>query len=172
MQGNRRSLLVEKTVNRNTRARTSILILPLAVAMLCAASGCRAKGPRPVRVSGMVLIDGKPLTSGFIRVVPESGRPSSGRIGADGRFTLGCFGKDDGCVLGTHKVEIQALEDLSPTSRKWLAPKKYATIGASGLTATIDQATDALRIELTWAGSPESGPFVENTVGELRGGRQ
>ena len=140
--------------------------------MLLLASGCGNKGPKPVPVSGMVMIDGKPLAGGFIRVVPEGGRPSGGTIGTDGRFTLGCFTNDDGCLTGTHKVEIQGFESLSETRRKWLAPRKYASTGTSGLTVAINGPTDALRIDLTWAGSPEKGPFVEEMAGELRGGRR
>lgn len=123
-------------------------------------------------VSGVVTIDGKPLTCGFIRVVPESGRPSGGKIGTDGRFTLECFTNDDGCLPGTHQVEVQSFENLSETKRRWLTPKKYSSTGTSGLTVAIDKATDALRIELTWAGAPERGPFVEDMGGGDRRGRK
>jgi hypothetical protein len=134
--------------------------------------GCGKRGPRPVPVSGVVTIDGKPLKSGFVRVVPDSGRPAGGRIGPDGHFTLGCFTDTDGCLPGTHKAEVQAFEDLSEIRRKWLVPKKYAGTGTSGLTATIDGPTDALKINLTWAGSGEAGPFIEDTPREFRGGRK
>jgi hypothetical protein len=148
-----------------------MLSLLLAAGMLTLASGCGSNGPRPVAVSGVVMIDGKPLSAGFIRVVPDGGRPSDSRIGPDGRFTLGCLAKDDGCLIGTHKVEVSGFEDLSPTRRRWLVPKKYASAGTSGLRITIDKPTDALRIDLTWVGSPERGPFVEEEIGELRGGK-
>ena len=89
------------------------------------------------------MIDGKPLAGGFIRVVPEGGRPSGGAIGQDGRFTLGCFTKDDGCLTGTHKVEVSGCENLSETKRRWLAPRKYASTGTSGLTVAINGPTNA-----------------------------
>ena len=152
--------------------RTSAWYLLLAAGMLLPAPGCWSKGPKPVPVSGMVMIDGKPLTGGFVRVVPEGGRPSGGTIGEDGRFVLGCFTKDDGCLPGTHKVEVQGVKAMSETVRKWLAPRKYASTGTSGLTVTIDKATDALKIDLTWAGSPEKGPFVEEMADEFRGRRR
>jgi hypothetical protein len=144
----------------------------LAAGMILLGAGCGRNGPRPVPVSGVVTIDGQPLPAGFIRVVPEGGRPSSGTIGADGRFTLGCFTNNDGCLPGTHKVEVSGLQVLSETQQKWLAPRKYASTGTSGLTVMIDKATDAFQINLTWAGSPEKGPFIETTVGESRGGRR
>jgi hypothetical protein len=149
--------------------KTSACGLLLVAVTLLVTAGCGNKGPRPVHASGMVTIDGKPLTGGFIRVVPDNGRPSSGNIGTDGRFTLGCFTKDDGCIAGTHKVEVSGSESLSETKRKWLAPPKYASAGSSGLTITIDKPTDALKIDLTWSGSAEKGPFVKDSPVEFRG---
>jgi hypothetical protein len=150
--------------------KTSVLSLLLAAGMSLLVSGCGNKGPRPVPVSGVVMIDGKPLTGGFLRVVPEGGRPSGASIGPDGRFTLGCFADDDGCLTGTHKVEVQGFKQLSETSRQWLAPRRYASTGTSGLTVAIDGPTDIMKIDLTWSGSPERGPFAEESAGERRGG--
>jgi hypothetical protein len=152
--------------------RTSVLSLLLAAGILLTMAGCGNKGPRPVAVSGVVMIDSKPLGGGFLRAVSESGRPSGGAIGPDGRFALGCFTEDDGCLPGTHKVEVFGAKQLSATSRQWLAPKKYTSTGTSGLTVAIEGPTDALRIDLTWAGSPEKGPFVENLADEARSGRR
>lgn len=154
------------------RTRVAACLL-LAGGLLLAAPGCWGRGPKLVPVSGTVTIDGKPLSTGFVRVVPESGRPCGGKIGPKGRFTLGYLKDDDGCVVGTHKVEVQAFQDLSPTVRKWLIPKKYTSVATSGLTVTVDGPTDALRIELTWAGSGQEGPFVEQSpAGEVRGGKR
>lgn len=147
--------------------RITTYCLPLAVTLLVV-PGCGTKGPRPVPVAGVVTIDGKPLAGGFIRVVPDAGRPSSSTIDKVGRFTLGCFTKDDGCLTGTHKVEVSASENISETAKKWLAPKKYASAYSSGLTVTIDKATDALKVDLTWAGSPQNAPFIEEIPAEHR----
>jgi hypothetical protein len=158
-------------VSRYAIGRVSAMSLLLAAGVLLLTPGCGSRGPKPVHVSGTVMIDDKPLAGGFIRLVPESGRPSGGKIRADGRFTLGCFTKDDGCVTGTHKVEVHACEDQSETKQKWFAPKKYASTASSGLTVTVAEATDALKINLTWAGSPQKGPFVEESRAEFRGGK-
>lgn len=152
--------------------RTTVRCLLLTASVLLSAPGCGPKGPRPVPVSGMVTIDGQPLTGGFIRIVPDGGRPAGGKIAPDGRFALGCFTNNDGCIPGTHKVEVLGFEDLSETRRKWLAPRKYASIGTSGLTVTIDGPTDALKINLTWAGSGQTGPSIEETTPEFRGGKR
>jgi len=129
----------------------------LAVA---ATVGCGDGRPRRVPVSGQVLIDGQPLTYGYVRVIPIDARPATAQIGPDGRFMLKTFEDGDGAVLGTHPVTVSANEYLSETSQRWHAPKKYADPGTSGLTATIDGPTDSLVINLTWDGGK---PFVERT---------
>jgi hypothetical protein len=131
------------------------LLLPLLV-------GCGDGRPARVNVSGQVLIDGKPLTCGYVRLIPPSDRPSVSRIGPDGRFVLDCFEEEDGAVLGTHKVAIIGLEVLDSTRQRWHAPKKYASAETSGLTATIDGSTETLDFKLTWDGGE---PFIENVAG-------
>jgi len=130
----------------------------MLVALLLLVSGCGDGRPKRVPVSGRVLIDGKPLSYGFVRVVPEGARPASGKIGPDGRFTLTTFEPGDGAVLGTHAMSVAGVEVINSTSQRWHAPKKYADTGTSDLTATIDGPTDSLIVELTWDGRK---PFVE-----------
>ena len=126
--------------------------------VLLAAVGCGDGRPERVQVSGQVLIDGKPLEFGFVRFVPTSARPATGRLGDEGRFKLTCYGNEDGVVRGTHQVDVIAGESLSESKTKWHAPKKYAFYHASGLTETIDESTDSLVIHLTWDGGK---PYVE-----------
>jgi hypothetical protein len=78
--------------------------------------------PTRVAISGQVLIDGQPLTCGFISIMPEGARMSTGEIGSDGRFTMSGFEKDDGVVLGTHKATVTSFERIDDATRKWLAP--------------------------------------------------
>lgn len=129
----------------------------LSLVMLSVA-GCNS-GPKIVPVSGIVLIDGQPLTQGTVQVIPSDYRAASGKLGPDGRFTLTTFKDNDGCVVGTHPVCIVATETLTPTSHKWHAPKKYVDAATNGLTIKVDGATKDIKIELTWAGGK---PFVEN----------
>jgi hypothetical protein len=134
------------------------LLLAVAVATLAVTAGCGDRRPARVPVSGQVLIDGKPLDYGFIRLVPEHARPATADIQPDGRFTLKTFEAGDGVVPGTHPVMILGAEVLSSTKQRWHAPKKYADPCTSGLKATIDGPTDSLVIKLTWEGGK---PFVE-----------
>lgn len=132
--------------------------VPVLVLTTTAMLGCGDGRPPRLAVSGQVLIDGKPLTYGFIRFVPTGGRPSGGRLNEQGRFTLSCYGENDGIIPGEHRVEVDGSESLSATKRKWHAPKKYFRYRTSGLTQEINGPTDSLVINLTWAGGK---PFVE-----------
>lgn len=124
--------------------------------------GCGDGRPQRVPAGGQVLIDGKPLTFGFVRFDPENGRPATGQIGSDGRFVLTTFDDQDGAVMGTHKVSVMAAETINSNNKRWHAPKKYISPNTSGLTTTVDGPTDSLTIELTWAGGR---PFVERLTG-------
>jgi hypothetical protein len=128
-------------------------------ALALIASGCGDGRPKRVPVAGQVLIDGKPLSFGYIGFVPENARPSVAKLDAQGRFAMSCFEADDGVVVGKHAVEIIAREPIGEDTLKWHAPKKYASIDTSGLSEEIAAPTHSLTIRLTWDGQP--GPFVE-----------
>jgi hypothetical protein len=130
-----------------------VLLLPLAVV-----AGCGDGRPERLEVSGQVLIDGKPLTYGSVRFVPKGARASSGSLDENGRFTLTCYGNDDGVVPGVHQVEVNAAESLSGSKNFWHAPKKYARFRTSPLTQEITESTDSLVINMTWDGGK---PFTE-----------
>lgn len=107
------------------------------------------------------MIDGEPLTKGYIRFVPSDARSVGSRIDAEGRFYFtGEGGPDDGLPPGKHRIEVAASEPIDDVSMKWFAPKKYADFRTSGLEQTIDTPTDSLMIELTWG--DQEGPFVES----------
>jgi hypothetical protein len=136
-------------------------------AALIGLAGCGGGGPKIVPVSGVVTIDGQPLTYGHIQVLPTGWRPASSRIGSDGRFMLTTTVSGDGCAVGTHPVVILAGESISPEATKWHAPKKYADSATTNLTVTISKATDDLKIELKWGGGK---PFTEKI--EKEGGTE
>lgn len=120
--------------------------------------GCGDGRPARMNVSGQVLIDGEPLTYGYIRFVPKDARPSGGELDEQGRFTLSCYSENDGIIPGVHRVEVDAAESLSAHKKKWHAPKKYFRYKTSGLEQEITESTDSLVIKLTWDGGK---PFVE-----------
>jgi hypothetical protein len=130
----------------------------LAALALSGVAGCSDARPARVPVSGRVVIDGKPLTHGNVKFVPSGGRPSSGKVDGEGRFTLTCYDGEDGAIPGAHRVAVSAGKILSDSKMQWFAPKKYADFRTSGLSCEITEPTDNLTIELTWDGGK---PFVE-----------
>jgi hypothetical protein len=130
----------------------SLHLAPWALLLLLC--GCGEGRPTRVPVSGVVLLDGQPLTRGHVRFVPPNDRASSGDIGPDGRFTLSCFEIGDGAVVGQHQVAVIANEPLNETEMRWHAPEKYADHTTSGIVVDISGPTDTVEIKLNQDGSP------------------
>jgi hypothetical protein len=137
------------TFHRSGRSRSLSRIGAGSALVLCifGLAGCDSS-PKIVTVSGVVLIDGQPLTYGHVQVVPAGFRPASGRVDGSGRFTLTTTVQGDGCAIGTHPVAVLASESITPENTKWHAPKRYANISTSNLTVTITGPTSDLKIEL------------------------
>jgi hypothetical protein len=108
-----------------------------------------------------VLIDGRPLEHGFVRVLAQGSRPATGEIGANGRFTLTTFEKGDGCVPGKHRVTVIANKSLSENKVQWFAPKKYALSTTSELELEVTGSHEDVVLTLTWEGSGHDKSFTE-----------
>ena len=135
-----------------------IAVLCSLSAVVVVTTGCGDGRPERKLVSGQVLIDGKPLTYGYVRFVPKDSRPSQADLDDNGRFTLSCYGAQDGVVPGVHKVEVNGAEYVSSTEILWHSPKKYSSFRFSPLTQEVSDATDSLVINLSWDGGK---PFRE-----------
>jgi hypothetical protein len=139
----------------------NFLLSPAIVLIAIIQVGCGDGRPPRVPVSGQVLIDGQPVKSGFIRVIPSDHRPSQGNLDENGRFTLSCFDDNDGAVLGQHRVEIRATEMINPQLMRWHAPKKYADQQSSGLILEITGPTNDAVLNLSWGGERSFDEKVE-----------
>jgi hypothetical protein len=109
------------------------------------AAGCQ-QDATVARVDGVVRLDGKPLTTGTVRFVPEAGRAATGEIQSDGTYTLGTYGKSDGALIGRHKVAIIAYEgsgegpppyEAASKKSKPLVPERYMAVGTSQLSFEV-----------------------------------
>lgn len=138
-----------------TQAGRLLLLLACAISAFV---GCSDGRPTRVPVSGVVLIDGQPLTRGNIKFVPVGGRPSAGKVGEDGKFVLTCYDGNDGAILGTHRVQVASNRIISDSKIEWFAPPSYADFRTSGIEIQIDEPISDLKIELTWGN--RKGPFV------------
>jgi hypothetical protein len=85
-----------------------------------------------------------------VTFLPEHGRPASGTTDAAGRFTLSTLQRNDGAVVGRHKVSIASTFRKTPMPGSPEArtaspsplsfPRKYSSPGTSGLTADVTAA--------------------------------
>lgn len=88
----------------------SLVLAPCAALTLATAPGCgRGEGPPRAAVEGRVDLDGRPLKSGVVRFIPvaETQGPAAAATVADGDFALT---ESDGPVVGSHRVEIDAID--------------------------------------------------------------
>jgi hypothetical protein len=113
-------------------------------------------------VHGVVRLDGKPLTTGTVRFVPDAGRAASGAIQPDGSFVLGTLAKSDGAAIGKHRVAIIAYQAATPEEDrrpadvtavnpnvKRLIPERYMAIGTSRLTFDVKPGDNSANFDLT-----------------------
>ena len=148
--------------------RNLALVLCVSSVAILGISGCGdGRGVR-VPVSGAVTIDGQPLAFGQIMFMPvvngENNRPGGGSLNSDGSYRVSAYTAFDGLPPGQYKVAITGTEPISDDSQRWHAPKKYANVATSGLTADIEEATEELRFELSWKGEKPAEPFVEKNL--------
>jgi len=129
-----------------------------------------------VPVAGIVLLDGKPLTSGVVQFQPASGQAASGQIAADGSFLLSRNAPGDGVPPGTYRVAVISYDPRAETDavENLQVPVKYTRFGSSGIEFTVfPGAIEPLVIELVSAASVSAGVPVEidsTAAGNTNGG--
>src|SRR5688572_28324839 len=78
-----------------------------AIVLLLAASvGCGGSSTKMAPVAGKVLLDGEPVTIGYVTTMPLAGPGAKGVIQPDGSFVLGTLTESDGASIGAHRVSI------------------------------------------------------------------
>ena len=137
----------------------------LALALICALfSGCSDGNQK---ASGVLLVDGKPVTSGSIRFYPVGGgRLATASVEADGSFIVSYRKPGDGLPVGEYKVAIlceepiktqsvgaddpKAIEGLSggPLKTRPLVPRIYNEIETTPLRHTVTESSQ--RHEITF----------------------
>lgn len=110
-------------------------------------------------VSGTVIIDGKPLSTGSIQFVPTDGRPIGGKINSDGSFrlvnsTVGSGNTKPGVPKGTYRIAVSSSVIVDEDNGKvhFNIPKHYADFRTSDLDVEITGPKKDMVIELTWEG--------------------
>jgi hypothetical protein len=131
---------------------TRLLLAAAAIAL--PAVGCGKAKPATAPVTGRVLLDGKPVAGAAVMFEPVGGGvPARGSTGGDGGFTLSTFARDDGAIVGQHRVSVskfvvegvaanelglEAAPGQQGVQPKAAVPTRYADPKTSGLEATVE----------------------------------
>ena len=128
------------------RVTLSLRLFSLCLAAVVFCLGCGKSGPEMVPVRGTVTFGGKPLPTGIVKFIPESGPPSPAAIGQDGTYqTKAVPGKHTVVVTATSQPagakENPAAEggmDYSGAApARSLIPRKYNLPHTSGIVKTV-----------------------------------
>ena len=105
--------------------------------------GCGSDRPPLAPVGGVVTLDGKPLADAEVIFTPETGRHSTARTDAEGRYELEYLPDVPGAVLGPHTVRISRFD---PDTLIDSVPPKYNS--QSELTAEVSKGSNELTFPL------------------------
>lgn len=147
-------------------------LLPLV--LVCCFVGCSGpindrwsdKRPSVVAVSGVVMLDQKPLPGAIISFAPENNGTDKAKPGASartdttGRFKLTTFTEGDGVPPGRYLISVKKVERkmIKPGDGGAIAPvyeevsevaPKFADPATSELTATIEKPTKDIVLNVT-----------------------
>jgi hypothetical protein len=119
--------------------RMLLLIVALTAwsCLLLPSTGCNSEPKLDlVKTTGTVTIDGEPLTIGEVAFIPDSGKGTSGPVGAGvlnekGEFEIRTAGQP-GALAGWHQIRITAIDESKP-DKPWIIPIKYRNPMKSGL---------------------------------------
>ncbi|RLS82093.1 MAG: hypothetical protein DWI04_05370 [Planctomycetota bacterium] len=136
------------------------LLWPVMAVVLVGPAGC-IRPPLLVPVKGVVLLDGKPLSSGVVQFQPAAGQMASGVIEGDGTFTLSRHLPNDGVPPGTYRVAVTAFDRLAEVQavENLIVPVKYTRFGSSGIEFTVFPGTlEPLVVSLSSEAGAEEQP--------------
>lgn len=88
----------------------SRLLWGLAISV-CLAGCSRSDLPELAPVTGLVTLNGEPLSNAIVTFTPTAARPSVGETDESGRFELMYLPEVDGALLGEHKVTVRLIQD-------------------------------------------------------------
>jgi hypothetical protein len=125
-----------------------------AIAVISLTGCSRSHERETAKVSGIVTLDGKPLTRGTVMFVPAAGRAGTGVIAADGSYQLTTYQPDDGALVGSHKVSVAIPlgSETAPAAASPI-PQRYSSAESSGLTFEV-KAGEENRIDLKLTTAP------------------
>jgi len=120
--------------------------------------GCSGSTDQPelAEVSGVVTLDGKPVSGVNILFQPESGRAAVGMTDKDGRYELVYLDGVSGCKMGTNTVGF----NWPPDSLGMVAIPASHT-GANAFKFDVKPGSNTFDLTMISDGSTEALPMVD-----------
>ena len=128
----------------NRHCYLTLFLITAAVVL----SGCNSEGTRPV--TGIVTLDGEPLSDVFVTYYPIGGGRGNSNAQTDdqGRYALRYTSTAKGAIPGNYKVLISKTKKMPNGVEKELLPARYNT--KSELIAEIQSSgTNVFNFDLT-----------------------
>ena len=144
----------------NHRSRLAVLLTTSAAI----AAGCSdPNGLAPVE--GVVVMDGEPVRDAAVMFIPQKGgRPAWALTDEAGEFKLTTYKKQDGALIGPHRVAVTKVVEESVggpkrfasdadeisseligrrrTREVWVVPQRYSDANNSGIEFTVESGSD------------------------------
>jgi len=160
---------IKTTMQKISSFTQSLIGKPLLLLALCTLIGCGKESSLPYAdVSGIVLLDEQPVTSGYVQFIPLPGQETtgprvSGVIEPDGSFNLIGPGGYEGAPVGMYVVTFHTLappppgssldgksvEPISIEKPTQQIPELYAAEQTSGQTVEIKPDGNELTFKLS-----------------------
>jgi hypothetical protein len=122
---------------------TKIFSSVLCLVVLTAFSGCGSGGPATVPVTGIVLLDDKPLEGAGVTFMSSTGIIATGTTDSAGKFTLTTIGDPAkaGAVPGKHKVGVAKSTNTGAAgaAQTYSDPKEMAVKMGGAMTSGVKQ---------------------------------
>ncbi len=116
-------------------------LVVLSACLLLAQYGCGGKD-RPVKLEGLVTLDGEPVEGAIVSFLPDEGggRFAHAMTAKDGSFRLTTYKPDDGALPGDYRVTVTLIpddDDEDEDKRKEEAPAKEKAEGSKDMMAAM-----------------------------------
>ncbi|WP_417391838.1 hypothetical protein [Gimesia sp.] len=127
--------------------------LCLFLLSFCLLTGCGDSGgsdqPDLGTVTGVVTMDGQPLSNVMVSFSPENGRPSIARTDEAGNYELGYLAETKGAVIGKHTVSITTpQENPTPPGQVYKDPIPAKYNSKTTLTADVKAGDNTFDFQL------------------------
>ncbi|HEX3147593.1 MAG TPA: hypothetical protein VHR66_05880 [Gemmataceae bacterium] len=133
---------MKRSFMRAVRARRLAYVL---LSLLTLTTGCGRTGGKLHPVSGRVLVDGAPLTTGGVRFQPDQSRGNTstaepvGQIRPDGSYSLSTNGRP-GAPAGWYKVSVNGsgpIDSAKPFANQSPLARRFSNPETAGLAVEV-----------------------------------